>query len=711
VSVADIAASAPASAKDLLTRALIAQRKGDVPVAAQLYAELLKLQPDQPDALHFLGVLDFQQGRVAKGVTRIEQAVAARAAPEFLSNLGTVYLAQNRLPEALKVLVRAVEQAPDNASFSCNLGVALTQARDYASAMTLARRVLAKNPGYPAALNVLGNAARLAGEFAASKAAFTELLAQLPNDPDTHYNLGVVQQDLWDMTGARASYERAIALKEDVARYHVNLGAALMKLHEIARAGRSYARALELEPQLAEAHYNLAICQFLQGNLSEGAQHYDWRLKIDETSLSKPRDMQVPLWDGAPAPGKTILLHSEQGLGDMLQFIRLAPAVAAMVGKVVVEVQKPIRQLLQDAFPDLTIIAKGDTPPPFELHCPLMSLMLALKLEQDDLPASLFPYLRARPERIDKWRQRLSGKPGKLIAIAWQGNPKAKVDRGRSMPLTTLAPLLGIPGLRFISLQKNDGAEQLAALPPALRAKIETLGDDFDAGPDGFLDSAAVMACCDLVLTTDTALAHLAGALSRPTWLMLKRTPDWRWLCDRTDSPWYPSMRLFRQREDGNWSPVIAAIAQELQPARAELVAAITAHHAGQLDVAEAAYRKVLTAQPDEPVARHHLGVVALQRGQHDVAETHIRAALELRPDDPDALANLALALKGQGRLEEAVATCRHVLALTPAHSAAHNNLANLLKQQGRPAEAIPHYRQAIALAPGKADLLHNLGL
>jgi len=708
VSVADL--SVPA--QSLLKLAKEAQRKGKVPQATELYSELLTYDPDQPDALHFLGVVDYQDGRLAQGCARIEAAVRARPeAADFLNNLGTVYLGLNRTADALKVYTRSVELAPKNASFAANLAVALSKLGQPAAAIALARKILADHPGYPAALNVIGNASRLLGEYQQALTAYTELVARTPNDPDAYYNLGVAQQDLWDMAGARASYEKAISMKADVARYYVNHGAALMKLHEVALAGQSYAKALALDPTLAEAHYNYAICLFLLGDLKAGATEYEWRLKVDETSLSKPRSMDVPVWDGTPSPGKTVLLHSEQGLGDMLQFIRFAPAVAAMVGQVVVEVPKPIRQLLQDALPDVVVIAKGDPPPPVDFQCPLMSLLHKLQVQLDDLPACVMPYLKAQPERVEKWRSRLEGKPGKRIAFVWQGNPKAKVDRGRSLPLAQLAPLLALEGVRFISLQKNEGSEQLDVLPPALRARVETLGDDFDAGPDGFLDTAAVMMNCDLVLTTDTAIAHVAGGLGRPTFLMLKKTPDWRWLLGRTDSPWYPSMRLFRQREDGNWAQVIQAIQHDLQPASAQLTQALELHRQGQLSAAEQIYNDILANTPQEPTALHHLGLIAYQRGHHNNAETCIRAALALRPDDTDALANLALVQKALGRPEEAEATCRQVLTLAPHHRSTHNNLANLLKAAGRFEEAITHYRQAIALSPGQADLIHNLGL
>lgn len=722
--------------ESLLQQAVQAQRRGDMAAARGLYAELLTLDPDQPEALHFIGLMDWQDGHGAVALGKLEAAARARPqSADILNNLGTVYLGVGRQQDALRVYARAVELSPKNPSFAANLGVALLQVNQPAAAVALARKMLAQAPGFAAMLNVLGNGLRRQGDLQGGLAAFRELVAVAPADPESYYNLGVALQDLWQMDEARAAYEKAIALNpKPEARYYVNHGAALLKLHDIGAARQSYARAIELAPDLAEAHYNYAICLFLLGELEEAARHYEWRLKVDETSLSKPRDPGVPMWDGVPALDKTILLHSEQGLGDMIQFVRFAPVVAAMCKHVVVEVQKPLVTLFASSLPGITVIAKGSEVPPVDAHAPLMSLMAKLKLQLDDLPAVALPYLASDPARTALWKEKLGNKPGIKVAIVWQGNPKAKVDRGRSIPLLRLAPLLQLEGVRFISLQKNEGAEQIAALPPQLRERIEVLDDSFDSGPDAFLDTIAVMQNCDLVLTTDTAIAHIAGGINAPTWLMLKKTPDWRWMLHRPDTPWYPATRLFRQQEEDNWEGVAEAVSaalQEefgLQPAivtgideetvavavpaipavpAATLDMALALHQQGKLDDAEVIYKQHLA----QPQARHHLGVIAYQRGQADIAETHIRAALLQEPDNADMLANLALAIKAQGRVEEAVALCRQVLAQRPTLAPAHNNLANLLKMQGALEEAIGHYSEAVRLSPQAADLRHNLGI
>ncbi len=712
-----IEASPPTGLDHILAEALAAQRRGDLAAAAPLFSEILARNPNQPDALQGLGLLDYEQGRLLLALEKLEKAAAINPdAGDIQNNLATIYLGLGRLQEALQAYTRAVALKPDSISFNCNLGLTLTRCGQPEEAAALMQRMLAIRADIAPALSILANAERAQGQLADCLTHYQQALQLTPQDPEAHYNVGVALQDLWRMEESVPFYDTAIALKPGVARYHVNRGAALLKCHRLDEAARAYEHALEIDPAMAEAHYNLAIIRLLQGDIEAGAAHYEWRLKVEETSLSKPRHIEAPDWDGTVQLDKTVLLHSEQGLGDMVQFVRFALAARAMVKRVIVEIPRPLVRIFTDSMPGITFIAKGETPPPFDLQAPLMSLMHRMKLRLDDLPAAPIPYLQAQPERVAKWAKRLeNGSRDRRIALVWQGNPKAKVDRGRSIPLARLIPLLALPGLRFISLQKNEGAEQIAALPEALRSRIEILGDDFDAGPDGFVDTLAVMMNCDLVLTTDTAISHIAGALGRPTWLMLKYMPDWRWMFGQpefaTTSPWYPTLRLFRQPTDGNWGDVVSAVAAALLPARAELEVALQQHRAGALDAAEAGYKQALAVDPNNAVARHHLGVIAHQRGQSDIAETYIRAALEIAPDDIDAKANLALVLKVQGRFEEAISLCLQVLHQRPSHDAVHNNLANIMRMLDRAAEALPHYQKAVALQPERAEYVHNLGV
>jgi hypothetical protein len=292
--------------------------------------------------------------------------------------------------------------------------------------------------------------------------------------------------------------------------------------------------------------------------MEQGWGLYEWRSKIDGAAASRCGSEALWLGDQALA-GKTLFLHSEQGLGDTIQFCRYALLAEARGAQVVMSVQDSLRRLLRRLSPTIQIIGETQHPPEFDFHCPLLSLPRAFGTTADTIPAA-GRYLSAEGERVERWRQAL-GNHGFKVGICWQGGV-SRVDMGRSFPLAMLHRIASLPGVRLISLQKGRGCEQLDALPAGMLVQVP--GDGFDAGPDAFLDTAAVLENMDLVITSDTAMAHLAGALGRPTWVVLKRVPDWRWFLERADSPWYPGHRLFRQQRWGDWQGVFDEIYREL---------------------------------------------------------------------------------------------------------------------------------------------------
>jgi hypothetical protein len=273
------------------------------------------------------------------------------------------------------------------------------------------------------------------------------------------------------------------------------------------------------------------------------------------------RSYPQPAWTGKESlDGKILFIYPEQGLGDTIQFCRYAELAEARGAKVILSVQDPLVRLMRQLGPTIGIVGQDAAPPDFDYHVALMSLPWAFRTDWNTFPARI-PYLRAEPERVGKWR-RIIGNGGFKVGICWQGNRRGQVDAGRSFPVRQFECLAGLPGVRLISLQKNDGAGQLLDLPAGMT--VETLGDDFDSGGDAFVDTAAAMENLDLVITSDTAIAHLAGALGRPTWIALKHVGDWRWFLDRSDSPWYPTVRLFRQSQRGDWAGVFSEIERQL---------------------------------------------------------------------------------------------------------------------------------------------------
>jgi len=313
----------------------------------------------------------------------------------------------------------------------------------------------------------------------------------------------------------------------------------------------------------------LALLELGLGNFKQGLPLYEARFRVPALAVPA-RNFDVPRWDGAqPLAGKTLLIHAEQGLGDALQFCRYLPSLAARGATVVFEVMPALSALMRSLAGGIRVMARGEPVPPIDYHCSLVSLPLAFDTELETIPAEV-PYLSADPQRVAHWAPRVAGFAGLKVGIAWQGNPGVERllwARGRSIPLAALAPLAELPGVSLVSLQKGAGTEQLLEVP--FRQRVLDLGPKFDGGPDAFLDAAAVISSLDLVVSSDTSIVHLAGSLGRPVWTLLHASPDWRWLLGRADSPWYPTMRLFRQ-SGGGWGDVVGAVAAELAPLAAE---------------------------------------------------------------------------------------------------------------------------------------------
>jgi hypothetical protein len=351
---------------------------------------------------------------------------------------------------------------------------------------------------------------------------------------------------------------RNLKLKPDYVEAHYNLGNGLKDQGKLDEAIASYGRALELNPDYADAHWNRSLLWLLKGDFDQGWPEYEWRWR---TAQVASRTFPEPRWDGGSLAGKTILLHAEQGLGDTIQFIRYAPLVQRLGATVIVECQKPLQPLLTSCAGIDQLFGEGDPLPECATQAPLLSLPGIFRTSLSSIPAAV-PYLFAAPALIERWQEELRDVHGCRIGINWQGRPKPGHWRQRSIPLGQFAALAEIPGVRLIGLQKGAGREELTQAEEGF--PVLDLGDEVDQAAAPFMDTAAIMMNLDLVITSDTAAAHLAGSLGVPVWLALPWAPDWRWLLDRGDSPWYPTMRLFRQRQRGDWAGVFAELRQAL---------------------------------------------------------------------------------------------------------------------------------------------------
>ena len=355
---------------------------------------------------------------------------------------------------------------------------------------------------------------------------------------------------------ALAAYDRALAIDPGNAFALVNRGNALRYLGRADEALESFDAAIRHAPDFAEAHWNKAVLQLSHGDFAHGLPEYEWRWR---RGIEAPRDFAQPQWQGEDLAGKTILLHAEQGLGDSIQMLRYLPMVAAKLadtgGKIVLELSERLQPLVTD--PAITLISRGTPLPAFDVHCPLMSLPLACGTRLETIPAAV-PYIGVPAERLEMWQDKLAAIPAPRVGLVWSGKPDHVNDHNRSMPLSRLAPVLSVPGVQFVSLQRETRDSDLieAARWPNLTR--------FDEAHSDFADAAAAICLLDLVITVDTAVAHLAGALGKPVWILISHIQDWRWLIGRSDSPWYPSARLFRQAAPGDWDGVIADLAAAL---------------------------------------------------------------------------------------------------------------------------------------------------
>jgi tetratricopeptide (TPR) repeat protein len=579
---------------ELLSSALAHHQAGSVMAAEQLYRQVLASDPNQPDALHLLGVLCMQSGRGEEAIEHLSRAFSLRPnSAEFANHLGAAYGSLKRFDEAVTVLRRAVQLAPADSQAHYNLGTALRSSERLTEAVASFRHAVAANPSAAEAHYNLANTLRDLGQLSEAEASYRDALAVRPGymralvnlgnvlrdqkrhvesiavlrqavelDPayaPARLNLGTVLRDACQFDEAIVHLQRAVELSPDLPEAHNNLGTALQAVARFDEAGACYKKALRLDPGSPDAHFGHATWRLRQGDLAGGFDEFEWRWKCKSFA---ERGFPQPRWDGAPLNGRTVLLYAEQGLGDALHFVRYAAHAKRLGGRVIVECHPALVKLLgcggAIAATIDELIAFGAPLPAFDTHAPLMSLPGILKLAESQLWSG--PYLAADPMLVATWRDRLARHDGFRIGACWQGNPEHMFNAQRSYPLAALAPVARVPGVRLARLQKDAEAAEIAA------AGFDLLefGDDFDDASGPFMDSAAVIANLDLVITTDTAIAHLAGGLGARVWLALSAHPDWRWMLNREDTPWYGTMRLFRQSALGAWDDVFAHMAEEL---------------------------------------------------------------------------------------------------------------------------------------------------
>jgi tetratricopeptide (TPR) repeat protein len=624
------------------------------------------------------------------------------------SSLATASAAHPRDVDALYLLARAkwkkgdlkgalsafqalLSLKPNYASALADLALLLLEGLNNAGAAErFARRAIDADPLCARAFLILGNAQHAGGETESALASYHDALALDPRLPDAMVNLGVIAHEKGDFDSALLLYDRALRVSPSHPNAHWNRGNALLTL----------------------------------GRLEEGWSEYEYRFLITGANASvRDPDRVTSSWDGSPFTGKRLLVYSEQGLGDTMQFARYLPLVRERGGSVILECRSELARLLS-GFPGLDEIAVEDTPPGrtvYDLAVPLLSLPRIFSTCESSIPSAV-PYISADAGSAARYRPRIDERVYN-VGVVWGGNPAHRNDAARSMDRKYLLALSSLPGVQMYSLQKHE-----ASLDPVPPAGVIDLGGELD----DLSVTSGVIANLDLVLTVDTAVAHLAGAMGKPVWVLLPFVPDWRWQLDREDSPWYPTMRLFRQSAPGDWWEVMDRVASCLASESAKKSAGVslpdlrTAGPAealalfeqgsgyfasGDVEGALRCFRGAVAADGAHAESRNALGVVLSALGESHPAAAEIAAAIALEPDNARYHYNLGNVFKEEGHRDQAAACYNAAIAIDPEFLQAHVNLGILCNERGDPASALEEYRSALALNPTSHDLLKNVAL
>jgi tetratricopeptide (TPR) repeat protein len=561
---------------------------GRLAQAEDIYRQILAVYANYAPVLHRLGVVRAQAGDYAEAESLISRAIAAdpkRA--EYRANLGIVLQESGRAAQAVDVYREALALAPNQPEIHNNLANALQQTGDFDAAIEAYRKALTLRPDFIQARFNLANALTNAGDFHAAVKLYRQALEISPDHFEAWLNLGIALVKAGDLDAALDANQRAVALRPASADVQKNLGQVLQKLgryHEaidalemaslmsptvaeisldlgnaLRESGRldeaveAYRRSVAQKPGFADAHYGLSWALLLKGELAEGLREYEWRHRLAEAAGATP-ETTAPRWDGSALEGKRILLQAEQGFGDTLFALRYLPRIVARGGVVVVRAPSPLVRLFRNQCGIERVVTNEEAVSDAAVQCPMMGLPRLFETRVEDI-AAIVPYVTADAELVELWKKRIEGKDPqaqKRVGLVWAGRP---TPLNRSIPFPILSPLMNIQDVSFYSLQKGGQAAVAAGSRIA----------NWDARLTDFAHTAALIANLDLVITIDTAVAHLAGAMGKPVWVMLQFAADWRWFTGRTDSPWYPTMRLSRQKTPGDWTGVVEEVTAALE--------------------------------------------------------------------------------------------------------------------------------------------------
>jgi tetratricopeptide (TPR) repeat protein len=660
----------------LLREGIEHHRRGMLDRAARLYEQALEAEPSEADAHHLLGVIAHQRGDHATAVERIRRALALdETNAAYHSNLGVAYRSLGRTADALAALRRAIELFPDSSGIRLNLGNVLKDGSDFAAAAVEFRRVIEQDPGTDEAWSGLGEAFRGLGECSEARRCHERAVELAPRSADAHYGLGLTLRHEGQVLAAVDCFLRTVCLRPDFFDAHVNLANAYEDLGRFPQAEAAFARALRLKPESPIVHFNRALALLRQGDLERGWREYEWRWRHN----GKPRIFSEPEWDGGHDPDRTVLVYSEQGIGDEVMFASCFGEVIARSGRCLIECEPRLLRLFSRSFPSATffprtgqIDPRAAGVPPWDAQIAAGSLPRLLRPRIESFPRHS-GYLVPNPAQVSQWRERFERLgAGLVVGVAWRGGKDPATRRRRSTTLAQWAPLFRIPGIAFVNLQYGDCAAELAQSRSELGVVLHEWPE---ADPLGELDGpAAQIAALDLVISVDNASVHLAGALNIPVWTLLPFAGDWRWFTDRSDTPWYPSMRLCRHSSpegppDEKWNEPLGEVAGRLAElartrAASDFSRGTCFHDSGMLAEAIDAYRRAAALEPGNAQTLNNLGAAWKQAGRTDLAGAAYHAALAADPRSSVAWFNLGNSHREENHLEEAVRCYREALAV-----------------------------------------------
>ena len=537
---------------------IVLKEQGDQEKAIKSFKKAIEIKPDFYEAYNNLGVVLKDQGYQEKAIDNYEHAVKIK--PDYVEayyNIGNAFKTLGKLEEAIAAYNKAVSIDPDYVKAYNNLGNSLRERGKLEDSIDAFNKALTINPDYAETHNNMGITLQEMGKLQEAIEAYNKAVLINPKYAEGYNNMGNTFRNQEKLEESIGAYSKALSINPDYADAYNNMGNSLREIGKLEEAIEAYNKALSIKHDYADIHWNLALINHLRGNLIDGCELYEYRLKKEEITVRPARTRFK--WDGKQSlRGKHFLVYEEQGLGDAIQFCRYLPLLEEKGAKVSFKVKSKLHQLLGTLKTKADFLSEMPSDGMIDFESPLLSLPYLFGTTLSTIPGKS-PYLYAQEDMSKTWKKTLSEDTFK-IGICWQGS-KRPLDIGRSFPLSLFEGISKIPTVELINLHKGEGNKQLEEISFLLT----TLGSQFDSGPDSFIDTAAVMMSCDLIITSDTAVAHLAGALGRQTWVVLKYIPDWRWMLDRTDSPWYPTMKLYRQKIRGEWIDIFKKMEKNLR--------------------------------------------------------------------------------------------------------------------------------------------------